>query len=45
VTICFAVLSYANSLTITLTADPDACPDLSGLRDFLAEELAGYLTG
>jgi diacylglycerol O-acyltransferase / wax synthase len=45
VTISFAVLSYANSLTITLTADPDACPDLSGLRDLLTEELACYLKG
>lgn len=45
VTISFAVLSYANSLTITLIADPDACPDLDGLRDYLAEELAGYLSG
>jgi len=45
VTICFAILSYANSLTITLIADPDGCPDLCGLRDLLAEELAGYLNG
>lgn len=45
VTISFAVLSYANSLTITLIADPDACPDLSGLQDILTEELAGYLNG
>lgn len=45
VTISFAALSYANSLTITLVADPDACPDLSMLRDLLTEELAGYLGG
>jgi WS/DGAT/MGAT family acyltransferase len=45
VTISFAVLSYDNTLTITLIADPDACPDLSGLRDLLSEELAGYLNG
>jgi diacylglycerol O-acyltransferase len=44
VTVSFAVLSYAGSLTITLGADPDACPDLSELRDALAEEIA-VLTG
>ncbi len=40
VTVSFAVLSYAGSLTITLIADPDACPDLEALRGLLAEELA-----
>jgi WS/DGAT/MGAT family acyltransferase len=45
VTLSFAVLSYANSLTITLIADGDACADLSRLREFLTEELAGYLNG
>jgi WS/DGAT/MGAT family acyltransferase len=40
VTVSFAVLSYAGSLTVTLAADPDTCPDLSKLRDALAEELA-----
>lgn len=45
VTISFAILSYAKRLTITLIADPDACPDLSVLRDALTEELAGYLNG
>jgi diacylglycerol O-acyltransferase len=39
VTVAFAVLSYAGSLTITLIADPDTCPDLSELRDALEEEL------
>jgi diacylglycerol O-acyltransferase len=39
VTVSFAVLSYAGSLTITLIADPDTCPDLSELRDALEEEL------
>jgi hypothetical protein len=39
VTISFAVLSYAGSLTVTLVADPDTCSDLSGLRDALEEEL------
>lgn len=40
VTVSFAVLSYAGRLTITLIADPDACPDLAALRGLLAEELA-----
>jgi diacylglycerol O-acyltransferase / wax synthase len=39
VTVSFAVLSYAGSLTITLIADPDTCPDLSDLRDALEEEV------
>jgi hypothetical protein len=39
VTVSFAVLSYADSLTITLIADPDSCSDLSTLRDALDEEL------
>jgi diacylglycerol O-acyltransferase / wax synthase len=39
VTVSFAVLSYAGSLTVALIADPDTCPDLSELRDVLEEEL------
>ncbi len=39
VTVSFAVLSYAGSLTITLVADPNTCPDLSALRDALEEEV------
>lgn len=39
VTVAFAVLSYAGSLTITLVADADTCPDLSELRDALEGEL------
>jgi diacylglycerol O-acyltransferase len=39
VTVSFAVLSYAGSLTITLIADPETCPDLSDLRDALEEEV------
>ena len=39
VTVSFAILSYAGSLTITLIADPDTCPDLSDLRDALEEEV------
>jgi len=41
VTVSFAVLSYAGALTITLVADPDACPDLAVLQRLLAEELTG----
>ena len=44
VTVSFTVLSYAEALTVTLIADPDACPDLTLLRGLLAEEL-GVLTG
>ena len=39
VTVSFAVLSYAGSLTVTLVADPDTCPDLPVLCDALEEEL------
>jgi diacylglycerol O-acyltransferase / wax synthase len=39
VTVSFAVLSYAGSLTITLIADRDTCPDLPKLREVLEEEL------
>ncbi len=39
VTVSFAVLSYAGTLTITLIADPDTCPDLSELRHALEEEV------
>jgi len=40
VTVAFAVLSYAGTLTITLIADPDTCPDLPLLRDAVARHLA-----
>ncbi len=39
VTVAFAVLSYAGTLTVTLVADPEACPDLGRLRDDLQSEL------
>ncbi len=45
VTVTFAVLSYAGSLTVTLAADPDSCPDLSELRDALAQELSLLTSG
>ncbi|MBC7442855.1 MAG: DUF1298 domain-containing protein [Ramlibacter sp.] len=39
VTVSFSVLSYAGTLTITLNADPDACPDLPALGRLLAEQI------
>ncbi|MEP6798174.1 MAG: WS/DGAT domain-containing protein, partial [Lapillicoccus sp.] len=39
VTVSFTALSYAGCLTLTVTADPDACPDLAHLTDLLADEL------
>ena len=44
VTVSFAVLSYAGTLTITLCADPDTCPDLFELRDALEEEVLVLMT-
>lgn len=44
ITVSFAVLSYAGTLTIMIVADPDACPDLPALQQALTEELAA-LTG
>jgi hypothetical protein len=40
VTAGFEVLSYAGTLTITATVDPDRFPDLSTLTDALRDELA-----
>jgi diacylglycerol O-acyltransferase / wax synthase len=39
VTVAFAVLSYAGTLTITVVADPTACPDLALVNDDLQAEL------
>jgi WS/DGAT/MGAT family acyltransferase len=39
VTVSFSVLSYCGTLTISLAADPDACPDLDRLRQLLVSEL------
>ncbi|TXN30695.1 wax ester/triacylglycerol synthase domain-containing protein [Lacisediminihabitans profunda] len=39
VTVSFSVLSYCGTLTISLAADPDACPDLDRLRQLLEREL------
>jgi diacylglycerol O-acyltransferase len=40
VTVSFTALSYAGRLAITISADPDTCPDL----DRLHQELRGGLT-
>jgi diacylglycerol O-acyltransferase / wax synthase len=39
VTVCFAVLSYAGRLTVTVVADPATCPDLPALVSGLQHEL------
>jgi diacylglycerol O-acyltransferase / wax synthase len=39
VTVAFAALSYAGTLSITVTADPDHCPDLPALERHLRREL------
>jgi diacylglycerol O-acyltransferase len=44
VTVAFAVLSYAKTLTITINSDADGCPDLDRLTELLASALAD-LTG
>ncbi|WNV84783.1 wax ester/triacylglycerol synthase domain-containing protein [Umezawaea sp. Da 62-37] len=39
VTVAFAALSYAGTLTVTVIADPDRVPDLDDLADALRREL------
>jgi WS/DGAT/MGAT family acyltransferase len=39
ITVAFAVLSYAGTLTITLVADPETCPELPVLREAIARHL------
>ena len=39
VTVAFAALSYAGTLTVTVIADPDRVPDLDDLAEALREEL------
>ena len=39
VAVSFAVLSYAGTLTVTVIADPAACPDLEVVTGFLHSEL------
>ena len=39
VTVAFTALSYAGSLVITMSADPDTCPDLDRLHQELQRQL------
>jgi hypothetical protein len=39
VTVAFTALSYAGSLVITISADPDTCPDLDRLQHELQRQL------
>lgn len=39
ITVSFSALSYAGTLTITIAADPDTCPDLPLLAHALTEQL------
>ncbi len=42
VTVTFAALSYAGRVVVTVTADPDACPDLDDLATLLQAELDAF---
>ena len=44
VTVAFAVLSYAKTLTITINSDADECPDLDRLTDLVRDTLT-HMTG
>jgi diacylglycerol O-acyltransferase / wax synthase len=44
VTVCFAALSYAGTMTVAAIADPDHCPDLTFLAETLTDQLR-YLAG
>ncbi|MBT8227226.1 MAG: DUF1298 domain-containing protein [Dactylosporangium sp.] len=44
VTVAFAALSYAGSLTVTIVADTDACPDVQDLATHLRAELDRLVT-
>lgn len=43
VSVAFAVMSYAGTLTVTIIADPDVVPDLPVLRDALQDELDAHV--
>ncbi|MCW0212130.1 MAG: WS/DGAT domain-containing protein [Pseudonocardia sp.] len=43
VPVVFGALSYAGALTLTVVADPDACPELDVLADDLGTDLAALL--
>ena len=40
VTVSFTALSYAGSLVITISADPDTCPDFDRLQQELQHQLS-----
>jgi diacylglycerol O-acyltransferase / wax synthase len=42
ITVSFTALSYDNRLVITMTADPETCPDVDRLCIALRSQLAGY---
>ena len=42
ITVSFTVLSHDNRLVITMTADPETCPDADRLCRALTSQLAGY---
>jgi diacylglycerol O-acyltransferase len=44
VTVAFAVLSYAGSLTVTINSDADACPDVDTLSNLLQGSLNSSIT-
>jgi hypothetical protein len=44
VTTAFCVFSYAGTLSVTVVADPQRCPDDDHLATVLAEELRAYTT-
>jgi WS/DGAT/MGAT family acyltransferase len=43
VTVCFAVLSYAGNLVVSVVADPERCGELGWLRDELDRQLGSLL--
>jgi diacylglycerol O-acyltransferase / wax synthase len=45
VAVSFGVLSYAGRLTVTVVADPDACPELDALCAALQQQLDVLVTG
>ena len=45
ITVSFSALSYAGSLTVTIAADPNTCPDLDLLQRALIEQLTALMAG
>ena len=42
VTVSFTALSYVGRLVVSISADPDTCPDLSSLADLLRQHLSAF---